>query len=135
MRTIFDKSLRTVAKPALEKHGFKFDGRRRFNRIQNGKEISIEFQLGQRFMQGKFTVNIAIGEQATRLGIVRETKFSRFVNRLFGSFEPWWKCIFLPKDKWWKLGKSASRMDKSIVAAVSCIEKHGLPWLYRKTAT
>ena len=135
MSAIFDKSLRSVAKPALEIHGFKFDGRRRFNRAQNGKEVGIEFQLGQRFMEGKFTVNLVIGEKTDRLGTIRETRFSRFVNRLFGSFDPWWKGIFLPKDKWWNLSNSESQMDKSILEAVACIEKHGLPWLYRKTAT
>ena len=131
----FDKSLRKIAKPALEKYGFIFDGRRRFNKIQNGKAVGIEFQLGQRFMAGKFTVNLVMGEKNIRLGIIRETRFSRFVNRLFGNFDPWWKGVFLPKDKWWKLSKSESRMDGSISEAVTCIEKHGLPWLYRQAST
>lgn len=135
MRAIFDKSLRSVAKPVLEKHGFKFDGRRKFSRTLNGKEIGIEFQLGQRFMKGKFTVNLTIGEQTYRLGIIRETPFSRFINRMFGNFDPWWKGIFLPKDKWWKLSNSETQMEKTIMEAIVCIEKHGLPWLNRKTAT
>lgn len=121
--------------PALEKHGFKSDGHRKFSRILNGKEIGIEFQIGQRFMEGKFTVNLAIGEKTQRLGIVRETQLSRLVNRMFGGYDPWWKGIFLPKDKWRKISKSESQIDKTILETVECIEKHGLPWLNRNTAT
>lgn len=135
MSVIFDKSLRSVAKPAFEKHGFKFDGRRKFSCILNGKDVGVEFQLGQRFMEGKFTVNLTIGEKMDRLGIVRETHLSRFINRMFGNFNPWWKGIFLPKDKWWKVSKSEAQMDRTILEVISCIERHGLPWLNRKTAT
>jgi hypothetical protein len=134
MSSVFDKSLRTVVKPALEKHGFKFNGRREFNRTRNGQDVGIKFQLGQRFMQGEFTVNLAIGEKFARLGTVRETNWARFVNRVFGARDPWWKGIFLPKDKWWKLCDTETRMEETLRQVVEMIEQHGLPWLERSTS-
>jgi hypothetical protein len=131
MRSAFDKALRRVAKPALEGHGFKFDGRRTFRRVADGKNVGIEFQLGTRFMHGRFTVNLLTGEKSARLGIVRETRWSRFVNRMFGTYDPWWKGILLPNDKWWKLRATEARMDATLRQVVAMIEEHGLPWLTR----
>jgi hypothetical protein len=131
MKSVFDKALRRVAKPALEAHGFKFDGRRTFRRDADGKSIGIEFQLGTRFMAGRFTVNLLNGERFARMGTVRETRWSRFVNRMFGTYNPWWKGILLPKDKWWKLRATEARMDATLRQVVVMIEEHGLPWLTR----
>ncbi|HBH35898.1 MAG TPA: hypothetical protein DDW45_05865 [Gammaproteobacteria bacterium] len=58
MRKEFDKSLKAIARPALEKHGYTFDGKRKFIRkIKNGKELAIEYQVGVRTNAIKLTHN------------------------------------------------------------------------------
>ena len=131
MRPVFDKSLRKVAKPALEQHGFAFNGSRDFVKQLGGKEVKVSFQLGQRGMAGKFTVNLIIDGESERLGCVRLTKWSRAIDLLFGKYDPWWKGIFMPKDKWWKLDEFDAYMNQTMRKVLLMLEKQGLPWLER----
>lgn len=126
---LFNESLRNLVQPALQRRGFAFDGRRRFSRTEHGQTAIIEFQIGQRFMDGRFTINLMCDEKFQRLGLVRDTPWSRLIERLFGGFNPWWKALFLPKDKWWRLGTSATSTDKQVLAALHCLETYGLRWL------
>lgn len=58
----FSKHLRTLVVPAFTEAGFAFDGSRSFRRFPKGTTCAqiVSFQLGERFMEGKFTVNLAV---------------------------------------------------------------------------
>jgi hypothetical protein len=114
----------------LESAGFEFDGRRRFMKIDpDGRDLVIEYQVGVRFMQGVFTVNLLAGERMQRLGVIRPTAVSRWVSELFGDFDPWWKGIFLPKDRWWTFDASRMDMDATVEDTVAEIKVYGIAWL------
>lgn len=125
----FNKSLRKVAKPQLESLGFKFDGRRRFTKAdKNGGVQIIEYQVGTRATQGRFAVNLISGERFVRLAMIRPTPMSKFVNRLFGDYDAWWKGIFLPKDDWWKISPFQNEMDSIIDKTVADLKAYGISW-------
>jgi len=130
MRKEFDKSLNAIARPALEKHGYTFDGKRKFIRkIENRKELVIEYQVGIRAAQGTFTVNLIDGNEFERLSMIKPTLLSKIANRVFGQYDPWWKGIFLPKDKWWKISPFQKEMDSIVEKTVKELEAYGISWL------
>lgn len=125
----FNKSLRKVAKPELESLGFKFDGKRRFTKVdRRGNEQIIEYQVGTRAMQGRFAVNLIAGERFERLAMIKPTVMSKLVNKLFGSVDPWWKAIFLPKDNWWKISPFQKEMDSIVGESVADLKSYGISW-------
>jgi hypothetical protein len=129
----FNKSLRKVAVPKLKSLGFNFDDKRRFVKPYNHKiEQIIEYQIGTRFMSGQFTVNLIIGDSFERLAILKPTLFSKFVNRLFGNYDPWWKGLFLPKDNWWKISPFQKEMDTIIKKTTYDLENFGISWFEDK---
>jgi hypothetical protein len=67
----FDKSLRKIAVPKLIELGFKFDGSRTLRRVRNGDSIVeiVNFQLGLRSQEGKFTANLGVYTQGDAEGI------------------------------------------------------------------
>ena len=58
----FSEHLRKLVVPAFTEAGFAFDGSRTFRRFPKGTTCAqiVNFQLGERFMEGKFTVNLAV---------------------------------------------------------------------------
>lgn len=135
MRLAFEKSLRSVARPALERHGYAFDGGRRFVRqAESGEDLVVEFQLGVRSAEGRFTVNLIAGDRWARLGMVRPTRLARAVGRLLGDRDPWWKGILLPKDKWWPIRAEQTAMDAVMAETLAAIEAYGLSWVERHGA-
>lgn len=125
----FNKSLRKVAKPELESLGFKFDGKRRFTKVdRRGNEQIIEYQVGTRAMQGRFAVNLIAGERFERLAMIKPTVMSKLVNKLFGSVDLWWKAIFLPKDNWWKISPFQKEMDSIVGESVADLKSYGISW-------
>lgn len=136
MKKEFDNSLKNVVQPALEKHGFFFDGKRQFIKEgKNGRKLAIEYQVGVRAAQGTFTVNLILGESSERLNMIKPTLLSKIVNTILGEYEPWWKCIFLPKDKWWRISPFQNEMDSILSKTVKELEDYGLSWLERNNAT
>lgn len=134
MRKEFDQSLKSVARPALEKLGYIFNGKRKFVRkIDNGIELVIEYQVGIRFTQGTFAVNLIVGDAFERLSMIKPTFFSKIVNTLFGEYDPWWKGVFLPKDKWWKISPFQKEMDAIIKKTTNELESYGIGWLEDQT--
>ncbi len=131
MRREFDKSLKVVARPALEKLGYIFDGKRKFVRkFDDEIELVIEYQLGLRGMAGEFTVNLIVGDMIERLGMVKPTLLLNFSNKVFGwNEEPWWMSLFLPKDKWWKISSFQKEMDSIMRKTTKALEIYGVPWL------
>ena len=125
----FNKSLRKIAQPELESLGFKFDGKRRFTKVdREGNEQIIEYQVGKRMMQGRFAVNLISGERFERLATIKPTIMSRLMNKLFGDFDPWWKGIFLPKDDWWKISPFQKEMDSIVGESVADLKSYGISW-------
>lgn len=126
----FDRSLRCVARPALDAAGFEFDGRRRFVKVDaQGEGLVIEYQVGVRAMQGRFAVNLIVHGRTERLAMHRPTLMSRLVERLFGDYDPWWKGIFLPKDDWWRISPFQKEMDAVVAKTVKDLEAYGIAWL------
>lgn len=126
---VFEKSLSKLVIPALEQHGFVFNGRRDFIKPYGQSEAKINFQLGQRGMAGKFTVNLIVDGASERLGCVRKTKWSRTIDLVFGNYNPWWKDVFMPKDKWWKLDEFDSYMNRTMNRVLFILVTDGMAWL------
>ena len=136
MKNEFDKSLKSVVQPALKKYGYNFNGKRQFiKENKNGKKLIIEYQVGVRAAQGAFTVNLIIGDNSERLNMIKPTLLSKVINSIFGKYDPWWKGMFLPKDKWWKISPFQSEMDSILFKTVKEVEAYGLSWLERNSAT
>ena len=130
MRSEFNKSLRNIAVPVLEAEGFLFDGKRRFTKSgANGVELIIEYQIGVRGAQGSFTVNLFAGDEYERLSKLKPTPVSKIVTRLFGEYNPWWRDIFLPKDKWWEISPFQKEMDAILRKTLADLKSYGIAWL------
>ena len=134
MHKEFDRSLARIAKPILEEYGYNFDGKRRFKkRTTDGEDLVIEYQIGIRSAQGTFTVNLIARGTTERLSMINPTPFSKFVNRIFGNYDPWWKGIFLPKDTWWRISPFQEEMDAIMKKTVIDLKAYGVAWLEAQT--
>ena len=141
----FTRRLREEGAPAFADIGFVFDGSRTFRRFPQGPACVqiINFQLGDRFMSGRFTVNVAVYDPARcavqveskkalehhcapalrqRLGFLIPSRL-RALERL-----PIVGLLFRPRDTWW-----AADDVTAIVAAREAVIAHGLPWLETHT--
>lgn len=141
----FDKALRDVAVPALAAHGFKFDGSRTFRRLLGDGRSSqiVNFQLGQRSLEGTFTVNLGIFIEGDRLGVrpdhakeydcqfERRTRIGALIPPRFPRLAslPLVGMLFGIPDKWWPFSDDLSRTCASVSTAVDMIAGHGLGWL------
>lgn len=141
----FDKTLREIAVPALEVHGFKFDGARTFRRISSDGRTSqiINFQLGQRSMAGKFTVNLGLFTEGDRPGVspahAKEhdcrfecrTRIGALISPRHPRLAslPFIGMLFGIPDKWWTFAEDPSRNAASVFTAVDKIRAHGFGWL------
>ncbi|TXH65425.1 MAG: DUF4304 domain-containing protein [Lysobacteraceae bacterium] len=143
--SVFDQALREIAVPALAARGFRFDGSRTFRRLAEHSRVSqiINFQLGQRSMAGKFTVNLGIYvdgdssginpsraqehdclfERRRRIGALIPLRFPGLAALPFVGF------LFGTRDRWWSFSENPSRTASSLSAAVEQITAHGLDWL------
>lgn len=141
----FDTALRELVVPALAPHGFRFDGSRTFRHLSNDKRTCriINFQLGQRSMAGKFTVNLGVfnegdspgvsasraneydcrPERRTRIGAIIPRRHPRLAKLPFVGF------LWDMPDKWWPFSEDASRTGAAVSVAVDKIAAHGLGWL------
>lgn len=141
----FSEHLRSVVGPALAEAGFAFDGRRTFRRLPKGTPCVqiINFQLGERFMEGKFTVNLAVYDPAEASAQVAPSEAFEYhcaarlrqrvgflipsPLRVFAPL-PAIGVLFRPRDKWWRAGLPGD-VEKATEAVVS----YGLPWLEANT--
>jgi hypothetical protein len=139
----FDRALREVAAPVLLAHGFEFDGSRTFRRLSGETCQIINFQLGQRSMAGKFTVNLGffsdgdrpgvsaarandydcLTEHRARIGALIPVRFPRMAKLPYVGF------LFGIPDKWWPFSSDSSLTYISVSTAVDKIVAHGLGWL------
>ena len=139
----FTEDLRRILAPALKDAGFTFDGRRVFRRrIADCVQI-VEVQVGDRFMQGKFTLNLAVydpktdaadvepamvreyhcdGKRRQRVGMLLPPRFPALqqvpvIGNLFG-----------PKDMWWSANRS-----EDMRRAKDALFNYGVIWLVQHT--
>lgn len=141
----FDRALRAIAVPALAAHGFRFDGSRTFRRLSEDGNASriIQFQLGQRGMAGRFTVNLGVfaaGDspgvtpdraQAHHCHFARRMRIGMLIPVRFPALArvPGLGVLFGPRDTWWSFGEDAARTAKAVTACIDRIDAHGLGWL------
>lgn len=141
----FELALREIAVPALAPHGFRFDGRRTFRRRSEDGRICriVNFQLGQRSMAGKFTVNLGVFVEGDGVGIdasranaydchsARRTRIGALMPRRFTRFAalPFIGFLFGGLDKWWAFSEDAARTRAAVSVAMDTVVAHGLDWL------
>jgi hypothetical protein len=138
----FTANLRQVLASSLAQQGFAFDGERVFRRPVTSSCVQlIDVQLGDRFMEGKFTINLAIyehgesrmdpmrareyhcpPERRQRLGLLVPSRW-RALARL-----PMIGLFFGPKDIWWP-ARGAHGLERAREALLA----YGLTWLERHT--
>jgi len=130
MRREFDKALKQIAAPALAEHGYLFDGKRRFTKEgPDGEPLIIEYQVGVQGAAGTFTVNLVKGNELVRLHRLNPTWFSTLVRGLFGDYDPWWKDVFLPKERWLRICPFQKEMDSIVMETVKALKVYGMGWL------
>ena len=139
----FDKALREIAVPALAQHGFAFDGKRTFRRVSDAPRVSdiINFQLGQRSMSAKFTVNLGIFAEGDAPGVsvgqAKEYDYLTQRRTRIGSLMlksptlsklPWVGFLFGVPDKWWWFSETYAQTRASVTAAVETLVTTGVGW-------
>lgn len=132
MHRAFERSLNGIVKPALMERGFRPQTIRQFILDERGR---IEFQLGVRFMAGKFTVNVIVGNESTRIGQMRQTAWTRFVDRIFGMKPSLLKGLLMPKDKWWRLTEDQAMMDRTMREVLNRLMRDALPRFQARAIT
>jgi len=142
---LFSGHLSRLAVPALKDAGLEFDGSRTFRRFPAGTRCAqiVNFQLGERFMEGKFTVNLAVydpDDAAAQVDPGKALEYhcsARLRQRLgmllpvrLGAFAklPGIGFLFRPRDRWWRADD-----PKSVEAARDAILTSGLAWLESNT--
>jgi hypothetical protein len=152
----FTENLRRILAPALKDAGFTFDGRRVFRRRVGDCIQIVDVQVGNRFMQGKFTLNLAIYDPTTDAAdvepatglpsaaaahgtrMVREYDCDRKRRERLGMLLPVrfpalqklpvFGSLFGAKDVWWSVSRSED-MDR----AKDALFKYGVTWLEQHT--
>ena len=141
----FDDALRKVAVPALSGYGFTFNAGRTFRRVStDGLSCQIiDFQLGQRSMEGKFTINLGVFVEGDQPGLSvsraslddchfgRRRRIGTLIPLRFPTLAslPWIGFLFGTPDKWWRFSADPSQTNAALSAAVDDLIIRGLGWL------
>jgi hypothetical protein len=155
---VLDRIIKMVAAPAIEKEGFRFDGKRAFRKVgASGRTCQIiNFQVGKKFMLGEFTINLGVYSPDTslgpdhptvneanewnclpdcrqRLGALIQSKWTKCWTSFFGESESaWWKHIsYGSRDRWWKFSENEAETITSVQSALTHLQQLGFPWLAR----
>lgn len=141
----FLECLQQVVSPRLQALGFVFDKSRTYRRFsEDGCKVEIvNFQLGQRRLEGRFTVNLGVltraqadgldlkkaypwqGSYQNRLGCVRPPRSERLKDA------PFLGMFFGRHDKWWRFSAEREYRSRRLDEACDMIVEHGVPWLER----
>lgn len=138
----FTENLRRIVAPALVDAGFTFDGRRVFRRRRRDCIQIIDVQAGERFMQGKFTLNLAVYDPKTDAAVeparVREydcdwkrrQRLGLLVPPRFPTLQtlPIFGRLFGAKDVWWSASNPGDMGN-----AKDALFKYGVTWLEQHT--
>jgi hypothetical protein len=145
----FDHILRASARDALRERGFDFDRSRTFRRYPIPGAISqiVNFQLGQRSMEGRFTVNLGVyvpGEVPSNPADLqpdraceyhcawkRRERLGRLLPRPLPALQnvPLLGALFGPQDVWWTFSTDAARTQRSMERVLALLLNRGLAWL------
>jgi len=146
----FDECLVKLVNPQLSGVGFKYDRSRTFRRLVNNDtavEI-INFQLGQRRLEGKFTVNLGVlsENEAREKGIELSKAFPyscQFQDRIGCVLPPkserlkdirYLGMIFGSHDKWWRFSADKEFTLRQLGDVCDKIINYGIPWLEARSA-
>ena len=141
----FDECLAEAVTPNLVDMGFMFDKSRTYRKLVNESttvEI-INFQLGQRRLEGKFTVNLGVLSQAEAdekdIELKKAYPYScRYQNRIGCVLPPksemlknvrYLGMIFGSHDKWWRFSADKEFTLRQIKEVYGKIINYGIPWL------
>ena len=127
----FHGAIQTAAAPPLRARGFAFDGRATFRRrLEHPGRWAlhiVHFQMGQRSMEGQFTVNLAVYHPALSLVSVTDRPTvgdcPLEMRRRLGFF------LHPPMDRWWPLFEDDPAMTNEISGLIPLLVDEGLPWL------
>ena len=141
-------ALRGIVEPALGVNGFSYDGSRAFRRVDHtlqSVEI-VHFQLGLRYMAGKFTVNLGVMHKSgsveigfmqayphhclpadrVRLGCILPPRV-RFLSNI-----PLIGTVFGGRDRWWRFTDDPALTSRQVSLVTGLIIDHGLAWFELK---
>ena len=144
----FDRSLREVVRPVLHAQGFVFDQRRTFRRIHAQRRFAemIHFQIGQRSLAGRFTVNLGMLAPEDMDGIDPEKARPHdcpFENRVRIGFLlpasipalsrlPLLGVLLAAKDRWWRFSEDETYTSRQLTKVMDLVLTYGLPWFATK---
>ena len=147
----FDQALRRLAVEALQAEDFRFDRKRTFRRAVGPAVQIVNFQLGQRSMEGRFAVNLGVYLPGDALGTApdlapdqameyhcapqRRERLGRLLPRRLPALQdlPYVGLLFGPKDVWWPFSEDARATEASVARSLAALREYGLPWFARKT--
>jgi len=142
---VFDECLSELVSPRLGKLGFDFDRSRTYRRLLPDQAVVqvVNFQLGQRRLEGKFTVNLGVLSEklAEEKGIELKKAYPyhcQFQDRIGCVLPPrseWLKdvpylgMIFGSHDKWWRFSADKEFTLRQVGEVCDKVVDHGVPWL------
>lgn len=145
----FDRALRSFVVEPMRNNGFTFDGKRTFRRPGVDETVMhiVNFQLGQRSIEGRFTVNLGVFVDGDEPGIApqeameyhcvwqRRERLGRLLPRRLHVLEriPVLGMFFGPKDIWWRFSSELTYTTAQLSTALAALETYGFPWLARMT--
>jgi hypothetical protein len=139
----FTENLRRILAPPLKDAGFTFDGRRVFRRSVGERDQIVDLQVGERSMQGKFTINLAVFDpridspdveraavREFHCGAARRQRLGLLLPSRFAALSgvPLIGILCGPKDRWWS-AYGAEGMDE----AKNAFFNYGVTWLEHHT--
>jgi hypothetical protein len=158
MRALED-GIKQLIKPEMAEQSFSYDSATRTFRRPCGECTHIvNFQVGVRLMEGKFTVNLGVFhpeyrdraaaqghgkpprefdclmEFRRRLSTLRSTPLTSFFQsriRNTDRFLKWW--LVTPTDKWWPFTADTSQVAKQLTSVSKLLFTRGLDWLNRNS--
>ena len=141
----FDICLAERVTPRLAELGFRFDNSRTCRRLVDAGETVeiVNFQLGQRSLEGKFSVNLGVLSRteadAQDLALDRAYPHNcRYRNRIGCILPPRSKKLanlpylgmfFGSHDKWWPFSEDKGSTSRQLEAVCDLIVDHAIPWL------
>jgi hypothetical protein len=142
---VFDECLSELVSPRLEGLGFRFDRSRTYRRLVSDRtavEI-VNFQLGQRRLEGRFTVNLGVldQERSQEKGVELKRAYPYdcvFQDRIgcvlppkieFLKDVPYLGMIFGSHDKWWRFSADKEFTLRQVGEVCDKVIDYGVPWL------
>ena len=140
---VLNRGIKEVLDADLRALGFRYDGASRTFRRSVGEFVQIiNFQAGQRSLEGRFTVNLGVFhpeyhdngrdpgakpleyhclvEFRSRIGGLIDSPILRFLG------------LPMPSDKWWPFSPDASQVRRELDRVKPLVLGKAVPWLERQ---